>query len=373
MQNSLIEENIIITEPSKNLRALGRNALAGKWKAAIITSIVFMLCVSLPTYVFDSLFGSKLGNFVASDGYTYGIDPELYAQFYNSMPQSSILSTIYMLLVMGPLVLGISMYFLAMFRRHKVETVDAFLGFEHFGKSLGLFLFMYLFVFLWTLLFIIPGIIAAIRYSQAFFILADDPSKGIRQCMNESKAMMKGNKAKFFWLSLSFIGWSLLASLPSGIMTSIGNIVSSNAFIVGLFGLAGSLCVAPVLAYIMSTTAGFYEILAGHLIKETKPAPIAVEAEALAEPEKAEDAAEEAAADVAESVEEVKDAVDETAEATAETAEEVTDAAGEAVETTETATEAAETAVEEAPDVAAEIREVIEEIAEEEGKGNGEL
>lgn len=316
MQNSLIEENIIITESSKNLRALGRNALAGKWKDAIITAVVFMLCVSLPTYVFDSLFGSNISNFVASDGFTYGLDPETYAQLYNSMPQSSLLSMVYTLLVMGPLCLGVSMYFLALFRRHRVETVDVFLGFEHFKKSLGLFLFMYLFVFLWTLLFIIPGIIASIRYSQAFFIQADDPNKGIRQCMNESKAMMKGNKAKYFWLSLSFIGWSLLASLPSGIFASIGNIVSSNAFIVGLFSLVGSLFIAPVLVYIFSTEAGFYEILAGHLIKETKPVPVGDEVVALAEPEEAsEETAEEKPEEAAE------EKPEETAEATAEEAE----------------------------------------------------
>ena len=315
MQNSLIEENIIITESSKNLRALGRNALAGKWKDAIITAVVFMLCVSLPTYVFDSLFGSNISNFVASDGFTYGLDPETYAQLYNSMPQSSLLSTVYMLLIMGPLTLGVSMYFLALFRRHRVETVDVFLGFEHFKKSLGLFLFMYLFVFLWTLLFIIPGIIASIRYSQAFFILADDPNKGVRQCMNESKAMMKGNKAKYFWLSLSFIGWSLLASLPSGIFASIGNIVSSNSFIVGLFSLVGSLFIAPVLVYILSTEAGFYEILAGHLIKETKPVPVGDEVVALAEPE---EASETTVEDKPEEPAEEK--LEETAETTAEEA-----------------------------------------------------
>ena len=34
---------------------------------------------------------------------------------------------------------------------------------------------------------------------------------------------------------------------------------------------------APVIAYVYSTLAGFYEILAGHLIKETMPVPVTVE------------------------------------------------------------------------------------------------
>ena len=34
---------------------------------------------------------------------------------------------------------------------------------------------------------------------------------------------------------------------------------------------------APVYAYLYSAQAGFYEILAGHLIKETSPAPISAD------------------------------------------------------------------------------------------------
>ena len=43
---------------------------------------------------------------------------------------------------------------------------------------------MELFIILWSLLFIIPGIIASFRYSQAFFILADDPDMAWDQFRN---------------------------------------------------------------------------------------------------------------------------------------------------------------------------------------------
>ena len=274
MQESMIEQNIVITEPSRNLRALGRNALAGQWQNAIITVIIYIVCMEIPPLVFNSLFGVNVGNVLMSDGYTYGLDPSVYAGMYNNMPNYSFLSSVYTILVVGPLTLGLTMFFLALFRRHTVKPVDTFLGFERFGKAVGLLLFQSLFIFLWTLLFIVPGIIASIRYSQAFFILADDPTKGIRQCVNESKAMMKGNKAKYFCLSLSFIGWIILSSIPSSILQSIGGILSTNDFVISLFAIIGYLFVAPVTAYMLSTQAGFYEILAGHLIKETKPAPI---------------------------------------------------------------------------------------------------
>ncbi len=279
MQQNFYGNNIIITDPSSNLRALGRNALAGKWQSAIIAVIVYTLCVQLPPAILNTLFGLDMGELYSMNmGYSYNVGVDSYSTVYNSMPAYSPLSGIYSLLVTGAMDLGLTLFFLAMFRRQIVGIGDVFLGFERYGKALGLFLFQGLFIVLWSLLFIVPGIIAAIRYSQAFFILADDPNKGIRQCMDESKMMMRGNKAKYFCLSLSFIGWAILASIPAGVLSGISEALYLSAFMTVLFDIVGALCMAPVIAYIYSSQAGFYEILAGHLIKETQPAPIDPEA-----------------------------------------------------------------------------------------------
>ena len=279
MQQNFYGNNIIITDPSSNLRALGRNALAVKWQSAIIAVIVYTLCVQLPPAILNTLFGLDMGELYSMNmGYSYNVGVDSYSTVYNSMPAYSPLSGIYSLLVTGAMDLGLTLFFLAMFRRQIVGIGDVFLGFERYGKALGLFLFQGLFIVLWSLLFIVPGIIAAIRYSQAFFILADDPNKGIRQCMDESKMMMRGNKAKYFCLSLSFIGWAILASIPAGVLSGISEALYLSGFMTVLFDIVGALCMAPVIAYIYSTQAGFYEILAGHLIKETQPAPIDPEA-----------------------------------------------------------------------------------------------
>ena len=279
MQQNFYGNNIIITDPSSNLRALGRNALAGKWQSAIIAVIVYTLCVQLPPAILNTLFGVDMGELYSMNmGYSYNVGVDGYSTVYNSMPAYSPLSGIYSLLVTGAMDLGLTLFFLAMFRRQIVGIGDVFLGFERYGKALGLFLFQGLFIVLWSLLFIVPGIIAAIRYSQAFFILADDPNKGIRQCMDESKMMMRGNKAKYFCMSLSFIGWAILASIPAGVLSGISEALYLSGFMTVLFDIVGALCMAPVIAYIYSTQAGFYVILAGHLIKETQPAPIDPEA-----------------------------------------------------------------------------------------------
>jgi len=67
------------------------------------------------------------------------------------------------------------------------------------------------------LLLIIPGIIAALSYSQAFFILADNPSLSASEVLSKSKEIMDGHKLKLFFLGFNFIGWSFLCILTLGI------------------------------------------------------------------------------------------------------------------------------------------------------------
>ncbi|WP_124066395.1 DUF975 family protein [Clostridium sp. E02] len=88
---------------------------------------------------------------------------------------------------------------------------DIFSGVKYFFKVIGLAFMSGLFIALWTLLLIVPGIIATYRYSQIFFILAENPEKGILQCIRESKEMMVGHKWEYFVLEMSFILWHLLA------------------------------------------------------------------------------------------------------------------------------------------------------------------
>lgn len=83
-------------------------------------------------------------------------------------------------------------------------------GFGFMWKIILLQFLMALFVALWSLLFFVPGIIAAYRYSQALYILADDPTKSPMQCLRESSQMMRGHKWELFMLQLSFFWWGLL-------------------------------------------------------------------------------------------------------------------------------------------------------------------
>ena len=114
-------------------------------------------------------------------------------------------------------------------------------GFGFFLKIIGLTILEYIFITLWSLLLIFPGFIAAYRYSMAIYLLVDDPSRSLMECIRLSKEMMKGHKWELFVLDLSFIGWGFLAMLP-------------------LVGYAVQVWTVP---YISMTKALYYEKLSG--------------------------------------------------------------------------------------------------------------
>ena len=72
-------------------------------------------------------------------------------------------------------------------------------------------------ILVWLLLFIVPGIIAAYRYSMAPYIMAENPTMTAMEAIEESKRLMANNKWRLFCLQLSFIGWYILAALTAGI------------------------------------------------------------------------------------------------------------------------------------------------------------
>lgn len=121
------------------------------------------------------------------------------------------------ILISGPFMLGTAIFSLALLRNQNSYYEQVFLGFKRFGTALSAYLLVMIFVILWAILLIVPGIIAAISYSMTFLIIADDAAIGPREAIKKSKRMMNGNKLKFFYLNLRFIGWALLALLTLGI------------------------------------------------------------------------------------------------------------------------------------------------------------
>ncbi len=141
---------------------------------------------------------------------------------------------------------GFVMYCMRIYRGEQVEYLDLFDGFSFVGKVLGLYFLMAFFIALWSMLFAIPGIIAAYRYRFAVYNLYENPTLSPLEALRRSKRQTFGHKLELFRLDLSFLGWLLIAYLPSNVFT-----VLENAGILVLNDLA-----ALLLAWSITTAAG---------------------------------------------------------------------------------------------------------------------
>lgn len=66
-------------------------------------------------------------------------------------------------------------------------------------------------------LFLVPGIILMMMWSQASFIMMENPELGVLDAMKKSSEMMKGYKMDLFIFHLSYIGHYLLVMITFGL------------------------------------------------------------------------------------------------------------------------------------------------------------
>lgn len=118
------------------------------------------------------------------------------------------------LIMVQMLEVGFAIFILNAARLRATSFGNLLDGFAIFGRAIVLSILMGIFIYLWSLLLIIPGIVAAYRYSQAMYLLIENPDMSPMECIRASKRLMNGRKGELFVLDLSFIGWSLLAAIP---------------------------------------------------------------------------------------------------------------------------------------------------------------
>ena len=108
---------------------------------------------------------------------------------------------------------GYKCYCLGVHRREEMPYESLFDGFTFAGKVIALYIVEGFFVALWSMLFVIPGIIAAYRYSFAMLNLCENPDLGVMEALDLSKRQTNGYKMQLFLLQLSFISYQLAAAL----------------------------------------------------------------------------------------------------------------------------------------------------------------
>lgn len=63
----------------------------------------------------------------------------------------------------------------------------------------------------------IASLILSLFFAQSTYLLLDFTEMGAIESMKLSAKLMRGNKGRYFYLSLSFLGWFLLGALSCGI------------------------------------------------------------------------------------------------------------------------------------------------------------
>lgn len=202
-----------------NHRERARNALSGHWGTAILVSFVAGLLggtsSSGTTNLSLSVNSSNLNHmiYVSPSPEIIGIIFGILGFFLVVILVTSIL----FLVIGGAINLGSAQYHLNLIDGKESSFSDLFSHFSRLGPALVMNLLSFLFIILWMFLLIIPGIIAAFRYSMAPYIMAEDPNCGGYEALRRSKQLMKGHKMDLFLLGLSFIGWSILCVFTLGI------------------------------------------------------------------------------------------------------------------------------------------------------------
>lgn len=120
--------------------------------------------------------------------------------------------------LLPPLLIGLTMFYMSVWRNATPPFETLFAGFKRYTQSLVGILWMYLWTFLWSLLFVIPGIVKGYAYSMTPYLLADYPNLSPTLALKVSMAVTKGRKMEIFIMQLSFLGWMILSGLTFGIL-----------------------------------------------------------------------------------------------------------------------------------------------------------
>ena len=174
------------------LKANAKEQLRGKWAVAIATVLV--------------------ANILIDSDVMYKVSEKF------GLIGLSISCSLISLFLGGVISVGLCKFLLDMTtKREEPRFETLFSQFNIYLKTLGLNILITLSVCIGTILFIVPGIIVGLMFSQSYYILSEDPSKSITQCIKQSVDMMNGHKWDLFYLELTFIGWWLLTAITVGI------------------------------------------------------------------------------------------------------------------------------------------------------------
>lgn len=192
---------------ASDYRSMARRALKNFWWLAVGVTLLATVLGGGTSSLTVSFQNSNVSQYY----------PETVRRFAHVLvPVASVLA-MGQFVLRGSISIGHDRFCLKLVDGEQAQFEDLFSAFDIFGNAFVLNLLITLKVIAWSLLFVIPGIVAAYRYSMATYIMAENPGMQATEAIERSKALMDGRKGDLFCLDLSFIGWALLATLTAGI------------------------------------------------------------------------------------------------------------------------------------------------------------
>ena len=203
---------------ARDFREAARDALKGNWLVAIIAFIIAAALGATSGITVNFNFGSSdvesmpEGLPQVNEPALEALIPLFVGVFVGVLIYAAIAIVIGSVVSIG----------YAEFNLDMVDGLKPGIGtlFSHFGRiktAVGASLLIFLRVFVGMIFFFIPGIIASLKYSIVFYIIAENPDITAREALARSREIMWGNKWRCFCLGLSFIGWDLLSVLTLGL------------------------------------------------------------------------------------------------------------------------------------------------------------
>ena len=205
---------------AEDFRTIARDALRGKWPTAVLTGFIASLmgaCIATA--------GNGVGSNSSSStrGSTTAIIQDFRAtEFWENFGTIIMIGIgllvvwlIITIVISGAGKLGYATFNLKLVDHKNASLSDLFSQFHRLWDGFCMNFLMGLYTILWSLLFIIPGIIKEFSYAMTPYIMAEYPELTTNEAITRSREIMDGNKWRLFCLGFSFIGWSLLCSLPT--------------------------------------------------------------------------------------------------------------------------------------------------------------
>lgn len=186
-----------------------------------------------------------------------GVDQQMLSRL-NGTP---LVIYVYALFFSGVVNLGEALYALTYIRNRKVEFKALTEGAPLYLKTFGIYILQLVIVAFWSIFFVIPGIVAALNFSQAYYVLADDPDKGVTQVLAESKMLMQGNRFTYIRLLLYYLPYLLFGYLPAFLLSGLIAGMHLPAAALLIISMLAELPVFAAHGYICLGRTVFYELM----------------------------------------------------------------------------------------------------------------